>query len=234
MNRMSLRDRHPLAACAWSALLLATACGNDPGDGRDGNSSADGGGGGSSTGTVIPPWDSYCVATFTKDYNVKDAFDDTLFTAHAGEAYLMTEFGAGINEDKAVLAYLTAAGPYEFEITAPAGTHDFPFTTPCEFDNTTAYYGVFSNVSVYSAADLATNICDLSANTVKLRDTSKLSGFSAADFALIGPSTYEVFLNVFSSDCGGAESGFVSVPETVALGATTHLVPIVGLIGPAS
>ena len=220
------------ATLTAAAALLPNACsGSDHGGGKDNAADAGTGGagtGGTDTGTVTDPWRSYCIATFTKDYSVTDAWGEALFTARSGEQYLMMDYG----EDRATLAYLTSAGPYDFEVTAPSGTRDFPFTTDCAFGASTPYYAVFADVSVYSAADLATSICELKAGAVKPRDGATMAGYSAASLGLTGSDVYEVYLNAFSADCGGAESGFVSTPPVEVLGSTTNIVPIVGIIGP--
>jgi hypothetical protein len=52
------------------------------------------------------------------------------------------------------------------------------------------------------------------------------AGSSATTFSLGGPQTYDILLNVFSATCGGANHGYVSVPETQVLGVNTWLVPI--------
>jgi hypothetical protein len=145
----------------------------------------------------------------------------------------MAAYGSAFGEDSASLLYLSAAGPVDFEITAASGTQDFPFSSSCEFGNTTPYYAVFADVSVYAAEDLATKICDLSAGTVLPRDTSVMAGYSSSTLNFSGNNTYEVYLNVFSAQCGGAETGYVSVPETTLFGATTWLCPIRSIVGPA-
>src|SRR5690606_37571368 len=87
-----------------------------------------------STGTITDHWRSYCIATFTEDHIVRDSFDDALFTAMAGEEYLMGHYGERFDQHAATLLYLTDRGPKTFEIGAPLGSRDFPFTTNCEFD----------------------------------------------------------------------------------------------------
>ena len=52
-------------------------------------------------------------------------------------------------------------------------------------------------------------------------------------FNLSGPTTYEIYLNAFSGSCGGADSGYVSVPETRLLGFHSWLIPINVVVGPA-
>lgn len=184
-------------------------------------------------GQVTDAWRAYCVATFTKDYTVTE-FGEPLLQARAGDAYLMSEYGDQFG-DHAELLYLTSSGPYSFSIDVPSGSRDFPFTTNCTFGQTTSYYAVFTDVSVYDSAELKNKLCDLPANTVKLRNTGSMAGYASADdsFTLTGNSTYEVYLNAFSDQCGGAAKGFVSVPMIEVLGTHTWLVPITSIIGPS-
>jgi hypothetical protein len=184
-------------------------------------------------GQVTDAWRAYCVATFTKDYTVTE-FNEPLFQARAGDAYLMSQYGDGFGE-RAELLYLTSSGPYSFSIDAPAGSGNFPFTSNCTVGATTSYYAVFANLSVYDSAELTNKLCDVPANTVKVRNTGGMSGYESADdtFKLTGNSTYVVYLNAFSSECGGAEKGYVSVPMTEVLGTHTWLVPITTVIGPS-
>jgi hypothetical protein len=185
-------------------------------------------------GQVTDAWRAYCVATFTKDYTVTE-FSEPLFQAHTGDAYLMSEYGEKFGDAHAELLYLTSAGPYSFSIDAPGGSSDFPFTTNCTFDAATSLYAVFANVSVYDSLELKNKLCDLPANTVKLRDTGSMAGYESTDnsFNFSGNNTYEVYLNAFSGQCGGAKTGFVSVPMVEVLGTHTWLVPITSLIGPS-
>jgi hypothetical protein len=209
----------------WSvgALVLCACGGGDDGGGGDDETEP---------GTVTAEWSSYCVATFTKDYAVMDAFDEALFTARAGEQYLMTAYGDGFSTDTASLAYLTDSGPYEFEVTAPAGTQNFPFTTSCTFGSTVPYYAAFTDVTLYVEEALTTKLCDVPSGTVLPRDTSTGAGYGTTSLNFSGPTTYEIFLNAFSAQCGNAGSGFASVPSTDLFGFTTWLVPIIQIVGP--
>ncbi len=208
----------------WVVLLgvLLSACG-----GEDGDEAAGGG-----SGQVAPPWDTYCVATFTEDAAVQDEFDEPLFTARAGERYLMADYGEFFGEDTADLLFLTSSGPESFRLTAPAGSQDFPFTTDCTFDGGVPYYAVFADVSVHATAALDNVLCEPSAGTALPLDTSSGAGYFAESFNFSGPSTYSVSLNAFSAQCGGQEDGFISVPEIKIHGTTTWLVPITTIIGP--
>jgi hypothetical protein len=201
-------------------LSAASGCGGDD-DGGDGQQGA---------GVVTAPWDAYCVATFSEDTLVLD-FGDPLFTARAGESYLMTSFATFGGETRADMAYLTPKGPYDFTVTAAAGT-TLPFTSNCQVDQAKPYQAAFTDVSVFADEALTTKLCDLSAGTV-VPASSGISGHSSTGLSFNGPETYQVYLNGFSASCGGVETGYVSVPETTAFGVTTWLVPIARIIGPS-
>ncbi|HEY3499030.1 MAG TPA: hypothetical protein VGK73_30270 [Polyangiaceae bacterium] len=175
-------------------------------------------------------WRSYCVATFARDYTVMDVFGDRVFTARSGEEYLLAEYGSAFGNDEASLLYVTQGGPYEFEVTRPAGG-EFPFTSNCAVGATTPYYAAFTNVSVYAEEALSTKLCDLPYGSVVPRASSS-SGYSAVTLDFFGPNTYEVFLNAFGPQCGGADRGYVSVPQVELFGTNTWLVPITAIVGP--
>jgi hypothetical protein len=102
-----------------------------------------------------------------------------------------------------------------------------PFTSNCAIDKGVSYYAAFTDIAVYSTQDLVTKICDIPSGTSMPRDLNANAGASmAGPLKLSGPTTYDVMLNVFSSLCGGAANGFVSVPEVQVLGTTTWLIPI--------
>jgi len=217
--------KFPLVAPSVSALWLLAGCAG--GDSDDN-------GGGTAAGTVSEMWQAYCVATVTRDHPVTDDFGDPLFTLHAGEEYLLTEYGDAFGESRADLVYITATGPYDFRITLPAGSQDFPFTSNCEFGNNVSHYAVFNDVNVYSDVALTMQICALAAGAV-VPLNGMGSGYAAAgdSFSFSGPTKYQVQLAGFSAQCGGATSGYISVPQTEVFGITTWLVPIIKIIGPA-
>ena len=221
---MTTRGSWVLGRSGMVLVLLGAVmgCGGDDGD-SDGPS-----GTGSGSGTVTAPWDAYCVATFTQDTSILD-FGDPLFTARAGEAYLMTSYQT-FGELRATLAYLTPKGPFDFTLAVPAGM-PAPFTSNCEVDKGKSYQAAFTDVSVYADEALTTKLCDLKAGTV-VPSSGSISGHSTTNIAFGGPITYEVYLNGFSASCGGMEQGYVSVPETQLFGTTTWLVPIIQIIGP--
>lgn len=208
------RLAHGPMACVLTGLLGLTACGSD-------------GGTGSASQTSIEDWRDYCIATFTADHAVTDPFGDVLFTAQAGDEYVISRLDPS---GEVELVYLADAGPDKFTIEAGA-----PLTHSCQAGATTDYYAVFSDVTVYAEEELSTPICELEAGAVRPRNTGALAGYSIAGTGLSfsGPTTYEVYLNTFSADCGGADRGYVSVPATTSFGATTWLVPILAIVGPA-
>lgn len=224
-----------LASPGVRALLCGLVFGLSACSGGDGDGDGDGSSDGSTTsGTVTDEWSGYCIATFTQDHQVRDFFDDPLFTAHAGDQFLMSSYGEGFDMDAATLLYLTPKGPYDLEFEAPLGSRDFPFTSNCEFGQGVEYMTVFDDVSVYDTEALTNKLCDLSAGTVVPRDTAVFSGYgvTSSEFDLTGSETYEVFLNTLSPACQNAEKGYISVPQTTVLGIHTWIVPIQIIIGP--
>ncbi len=184
-------------------------------------------------GDVPAPWSAYCVATFTEDYAVTSVFDEELFTAKSGDAFLMASWEEFAGDAEAELIVFTPKGPEKFTISAPADAPVFPFTSNCEYENTTPYYATFTDVIFYATEDLNDIICEIPAETILPLEPGGV-GFSFAgdDPFQDGPATYMVQLNAFRAQCGGAENGYVSVPQTEVFGVTTNLVPLISLIGP--
>ena len=117
---------------------------------------------------------------------------------------------------------------HELEVTSSTGAQGFPFTSNCEFGKGVPYYAVFADVSVYSDEAMTTKVCELAAGSVLPVQTGKITGFSSS-----GLNTFELYLNAFSAQCGGGETGYISVPEIEVFGTTTWLVPVVRIIGPS-
>lgn len=206
------------------AALVLMGCGSDDGATNPGAS-------GTAGGQVTDEWRDYCTATFTSDVAIQDGFGDTAFTAHAGEQYLLTEFDTFGGQPRAQIAYLTSLGPDVYSVPVTAGT-TLPFTSNCTIDHAVQYYVAFTDVTLYATQDLTTKICDIPKDTSMLRDMTTPAGYSTVGLVLNGPQTYDIQLNVFSSMCGNATDGFVSVPQTQVLGVTTWLVPIDVLLKP--
>lgn len=200
------------------SVLVLAACGGDD----------DGGGAGSGRGTVTVEWASFCTGTFTKDTAILDPFDDPVFTARAGEEYLLANFDDSFG-GRAEFLYLTKDGPDSFEVKRDA-SGAWPFTSNCAIGEGVPYYAVFKDVSVYAEQELTTKLCDLQAGRV-LPAAGSARGYALA--GSIGETVvYEVLLGPFSTECGGQPRGYVRVPQTRSFGAITWLVPIAGIIGP--
>ena len=84
---------------------------------------------------------------------------------------------------------------------------------------------MFADVSVYAEAELVTKLCDLEAGTALPRDEGSSSGF-ALEAIEGGLSVYEIFLNAFSTQCGGAANGYVAVPSFELFGTNYTRVPL--------
>jgi len=206
MNAVALR----IAVCLWSVGGLV-ACGGDDAGGGDG------------PGTVAAPWLDYCTATFTEDTPIIDVFDEELFTARAGESYLLSDHGPGFDSgEEAEMIFLAAGGPATFTVGGDEGS--LPLTSDCFTGTPTSHYGAFTDVTVYADETLATELCSLDAGATV---TAAGGGYSiAGQLSFSGPQTYEVYLGGFGEQCGDAAVGYVSVPETMVFGSTTWLVPL--------
>lgn len=195
-----------------------------------------GGSGGSSSasegpGTITEPWRAYCVATFTEDYPVKDGFGAPLFVALKGEEYLLMSYPEPFS--RARIAYLTSTGPYSADVEPNAAHTGFPFTTDCAMDlQAGSYFGVFADVSVYAEPELATKLCDLKAGTALPRVLDAKGAGYALESNSAASAIYEIFLNAFSPQCGGASSGYVTVPVIQLFGSAHIVVPFGVITGP--
>jgi hypothetical protein len=190
--------------------------------------SGDGDGSASGRGTVTEEWATFCTATFTRDTPIIDAFDEPMFTARAGDEFLLSDFSDSFG-GRAELLYLTSVGPDSFEIE-PSSDGAWPFTSNCTINEGVPYYAVFDDVSVFSDKELTTKICDLAEGSA-LPAGSSGRGYSFSGAA--GDSAiYEVILGPFGAQCGDLDRGYVRVPRTSSFGSTTWLVPVAGVIGP--
>ncbi len=183
---------------------------------------ASGGATSTAPGTITDLWRDFCVATFTEDYMVTDAFGDPVFTVKAGEEYLILDYPSPYTS--ASLAYLTSSGPLEFDVEPNADNTAFPFTSNCAPEPAGSYFAVFADVSVYAEPELVTKLCDLEPGAAVPRDNTNAGYVLETPNAGDG-SIYEIFLNAFSAQCGGAASGYINVPRTMLFGSNRVLVP---------
>jgi hypothetical protein len=222
-----------------AGALVSSGCGGGSGGGSGGGGRHDGGSastsdvtshmvqGASGNGTVTSQWTNFCAGKFKADTAIKNDFGDgTLFTAHAGETYLITD---DVSPTRAQLVYLASAGPEPFQVDADT-SGALPFTSTCASHTPVRYYAVFTDVNVFAEPGLKTKLCDLKQGTA-LPSVDGERGYSVAGDTLAsdGPQTYEVSLNAFSAQCGNASSGYISVPQSTVLGTQTWLVPIITL-----
>jgi hypothetical protein len=90
------------------------------------------------------------------------------------------------------------------------------------------YAAAFIDVTFYTSEDLTTPLCELSAGTVALLDPVGLGGNPQGQADADGGTVYELWLNAFSQQCNGAETGFAYRPWIVPQGlkVNTYLLPL--------
>jgi hypothetical protein len=173
-----------------------------------------------SDGQVVAPWDQFCVATFTEDFDIIDSFGDLSLSVQAGDRYLLGE-SSGFSA-AATIVYISDQGPVELEMEVEDETM-LPFTSSCTGAVQTLI-GVFVDTTVFSDEALTTPVCTLQAGTAV--PSSGLSYF------LTGNS-YQVSLNELLEHCNGVEEGFVASVD-VTVGSTIYGgIPMVTVLGPA-
>lgn len=215
---MPRRPRSPLRTCALTLLAGALACG-----GGEGESDTDGGEL-SGDGQVYAPFDTLCLATFDAEATAVDVFGDELFTIASGSRYLFT-FDPF---DDVVMLHLSSAGPVDFLVEAEPGAE--PYTLSCAEGATERFVGVFADVTIYSDAQLSTELCSLEAGTLW---PSAGGGSSAEGDLLADPSIYFVEYDGLADQCGGAGSGYIAVNFVSLLGSMRAPVPLAVVEGPA-
>jgi hypothetical protein len=83
---------------------------------------------------------------------------------------------------------------------------------------------VFADVSVFAEPELTTKLCDLKNGDSVPRDTDKNAGYGLE--SVNDPTAvYEIFLNAFSTQCGGTDTGYIATHAITALGSKQILVP---------
>lgn len=175
-------------------------------------------------GQVVAPWDKYCVATFTRDFDVVDSFGDVALSAHKGDRYLL---GTSSAFAPGTLIYIADAGPATIDMTYDKSAP--PFMSSCTEGATQSMVGVFVDTTVYSDDMLKMPVCTLKAGLVV---PSAGLNFSIAGGDLLGASAYEVELNELASHCNGTTSGFVE-GVSVEAGSTVYGgPPLASFLGP--
>jgi hypothetical protein len=204
-------------AVVWLCGLVALcACG---GDGGDGGGVPVGG------GEVRPPWNSACVATFERDYDFIDPFDEVELRVEQGSRYLLADVG-GFGAQATVL-YLSDAGPIELEVANDANPP--PFSSSCAGGVVEEVVGVFDDLIVYSDQALTMDACTLSEGDMLLG-----GGLSYALVSGVFGSggTYQVSFGGLAAACDGLDAGYVAA-SSIMLGATEYTVlPLASVIRP--
>lgn len=215
LNTMSQR-----ALTILGCVLALTACGGSDDDAAGGARTLEG------SGTVTGAWADFCTATFTEDAEILDGFGDARFTARSGEEYLVSDAPGS------ELLFLTSEGPEAFEVMGDeSGT--LPLTESCAPGTGVTHYAAFTDVTVYAEEGLDTVLCKIAGGTA-LPAGNQSRGYALVgdSLSLDGPATYEIFLDSFSAECGGSESGYVSVPQVILFGSHTWLVPFAQVLRP--
>jgi len=174
-------------------------------------------------GQVVAPWDQYCVATFTEEFDVTDSFGDVVLTAQAGDRYLLGDSGFFA---AATLVYIAAEGPVELDIEVEDESM-LPFTTSCP-GRTLSLVGVFADMPVFSDEALTMPLCTLQAG---LTVNGAGIGYAVAGSDLF-TAPYQVTLGALGEHCGGASEGFVASVDVPLGGGSFGGVPFATLLAP--
>jgi len=173
------------------ALVCTTACGGDDAP--------------APSGEVAPPWDTYCVATFTEDYDIM-GFDRLTLRINAGETYLVRRLEIGDRVDPEVV-FLGERGVYGLDLALEG--KPLPFTSNCASGMTQSYAGAFADVTLYKDADATEVACTLAAGTVW---PSAGGGYALTGDLTFDPNTpliYRVNFDGLAGVCGGATEAFM-------------------------
>lgn len=214
------------------ALLFGVACGNDddsPGADSGIAESADSGTDeGSIDATDIEVWRSYCIATFSESFDVLAFNNDFLFTAEAGDEFVMSQY-SDPSDIEATLLHAAEQGPIDFEIEAADFPNGLPFTSSCEPDAVVRHYAAFADVTLYTTEALDTVLCEIPEGTVL---PTSGGGYQAIGIPTAGQdATYLLFLGGFETQCGASE-GYVNVPSSDEFGVALHNIPLRLIVGP--
>jgi len=232
-----------MKAWKWWALgvaLLGAGCGgDDAGEALGGGTAGLGGRGGATAlggvsgmggaarmggdiapaladGQIVAPWDEYCVATFTKDFEAVDSFGDPELSIQAGDRYLLGD--PRLLSDAAII-YIADEGPVEFNIDVGGA---LPFTSSCKDRATQKYVAVFVNTPVCSDAGLTTPVCTLPAG---LAVPGGGINYVLSDEG--SSPSYEVELKALAAHCSDVAKGFVKAATVTVGGTNSHTgVPI--------
>ena len=202
---------HQVLAICLATLFLGNGCGTDGDSARP-------------SGVITATWSNYCTAVFTQDHVVKDRFDDDLFTAKDGEAYLVRsirEFGGKYRAD---LLYVTNSSPITFEFEAD-NVADFPFESNCAPGEIESRIAVFATINMYADEMLTELLCTLNEGDTAMGNIeSRL--ISEPTLGGSAPLTYLVSTGGFAGDCGNEAEAYVSAKPVRMFGTSYFYTPI--------
>ena len=165
-----------------------------------------------------------CTATFTEEYEVKDTWDDSLFTASIGDKFIVASISDWGGDTIAELYYLTSEGAYGFDIeTAGTDVSALPFELSCAIGESESRLGAFNTVTVYSDEELTQQACTLERGSSAIVGVA--SGYRLVSDLFSEPMIYEVELGGFSQECGVGQ-GYMEAESTRVFGTFTSLIPI--------
>lgn len=186
-------------------------------------------GGSGPSGQVEAPWDAYCVATFTEDFDVLD-FDEVAFTAAKGDAYLLSslDFGGRLSPE---IYFMGKKGVTDFELEIdPAAP---PFTSNCAVGMTERRVGVFHDVTVYKDEEASDVACELTAGTTWVSGGGGYGLASDLTFDDSKPMIYQIEFEGLAEHCNGATEGYIKVYSEVIGSTHTDMMPLGLFIAPA-
>ena len=213
-----MNQRSSLLKLLFLSCTLSLSWGCDSDDSSNGGSSE---GAGRGSGVATAEWDAFCTATFTEDTEARDTFDDLLFTAKAGERYLIKRYNDFGGDLEAELYYLTNGAPIEFEIPADE-SGAFPFESNCTPDQTESHNTVFVDLTVYQNADLSDPLCELP----KATHAAGISQNYLESDIFANPVVYRVALSGLASMCGDVDEGYVRGSKVSAFGSENVAAPL--------
>ena len=152
-----------------------------------------------------------CTATFTEEYEVKDTWDDSLFTANVGDKFIVASISDWVGDTITELYYLTSEGAYGFDIeTAGTDVSALPFDLSCAIGESESYLGAFNTVTVYSDEELTQPACTIERGSSAIVGVA--SGYRLVSELFSEPMIYEVELGGFSQICGVGQGSHRSRP----------------------
>jgi len=105
-------------------------------------------------------WEGYCVATFKRDYDIKDMFGETLLHVSRGDRYLLSSLNHAGYWDAILYPQGRTVVSYKFK--HPERNH--PFTTACQASSERVYT-VLDDTVLYADKALTQPVCQLDAGT---------------------------------------------------------------------